>query len=74
MLWTDRVIIKNTLGTSLYLPVYVQEPVFLLNLKFPMLKFMRGYVEDVDREQIKLMNLLELDRKRTTTLEHVSKC
>ena len=34
---------------------------------------MSGYVEDVDKVQIKLMNLLEMDEKWIATLEHMAK-
>ena len=72
-LWTDRVRVKNALGTSPYFLIYEQEPVFSLNLKIPFLKFMSAYAEDADKIQIRLMNLLEMDEKRTTTLEYVAK-
>ena len=49
------------MGTSPYFLVYGQEPVFFLNLRIFFLKFMSGYVEDVDRVQIRLMKLLEMD-------------
>ena len=65
--------VKNSLGTSPYLLVYEQEPVFPLNLRILVLKFMSRYVEDVDRVQIRLMNLLEMDEKRTIVLEHMAK-
>ena len=72
-LWIDRVRVKNALGTSLYFLVYGQEPVFPLNLKILLLKFMSGYVEDVDRVQIRLMNILEMNEKWAATLEHMVK-
>jgi hypothetical protein len=50
-LWIDRVRVKNALGTSPYLLIYGQEPMFPMNLKIPVLKFMRGYVENEDRIQ-----------------------
>ena len=53
--------------------VYGQELVFPLNLRIPILKFMSGYVEDADKVRIKLMNLLEMDEKWTTALEHMDK-
>ena len=65
--------VKNSLGTSLYFLVYGQEPVFPLNLKILVLKFMSGYVEDADKVQIRLMNLLEVDEKKIATLEHMVK-
>lgn len=55
--------VKNTLGTSSYFLVYGQEPIFPLNLRIPILKFMSGYVEDAEKVQIRLMNLLETDDK-----------
>lgn len=61
--WTDRVRVKNALGTSTYLLIYGQELVFPLILKTPILKFMSGYTEDADKVQIILMNLLEMDEK-----------
>ena len=62
-LWIDRVRIKNSLGTSPYFLVYGKEPVFPLNLKIPILKFMSGYVENTDKVHIRLTNLLEMDEK-----------
>jgi hypothetical protein len=59
----DRVRVKNALETSLYFLVYGQEPMFPLNLKIIILKFMSGYVEDADKVQIILMNPLEMDEK-----------
>ena len=70
-LWIDRVRIKNSLGTFPYLLDYGKEHVFPMNLKIPIMKFTRGYVENEDRIQIQLMNLLELDEKCMATLEHV---
>ena len=61
--WTDQVRVKNSLGTSPYFLFYGQEPMFPLNLKIPILKFMSGYAEDPDKVQIRLMNLLEMDEK-----------
>ena len=72
-LWTDQVRIKNALGTSPYLLVYGQEPVFPLNLRILVLKFMSGYAEDTDKVHIRLMNLLEMDEKWTAALEHMAK-
>ena len=72
-LWIDRVTVKNALGTSPYLPVYRQEPIFPLNLMIPIFKFMSGYAEDVDRVQIRLMNLLEMDEKWIAALDHMAK-
>lgn len=72
-LWIDQVRFKNSLGTSPYLLIYGQELVFPLNLRIPILKFMSGYAEDVDRVQIRLMNLLEMDENQTTALEHMAK-
>ena len=72
-LWIDRVRVKNTLGTSPYLLVYGQEPIFPLNLRILVLKFMSGYAKDTDRVQIKLMNLLEMDEKCTAALEYMAK-
>ena len=72
-LWIDRVRVQNALGTSPYLLVYGQEPIFPLNLRIPILKFMSGYVEDADKVQISLMNLLKTDEKRTIALEHMAK-
>ena len=46
---------------------------FPLNLRIPILKFMSGYVEDADRVQIRLMNLLEMDEKWIAALEHMAK-
>lgn len=40
---------KNSLGLSPYLIIYGQEPIFPLNLKMPILKFMKGYADDTDR-------------------------
>ena len=51
-LWTDQVRVKNALGTSPYLFVYKKEPVFSLNLRVLVLKFMSGYDEDADRVKI----------------------
>ena len=34
---------------------------------------MSAYAEDADRVQIQLMNLLEMDEKRTAALEHMAK-
>ena len=48
-LWTDRFRIKNALGTSPYLLIYRQEPMFPLYLKILVLKFMKGYAEDMDQ-------------------------
>lgn len=48
-LWANRVRVNKSLGTSPYLLVYNQEPVFPLNLKILVLKFMRGYVKNVDK-------------------------
>ena len=62
-LWIDQVRVKNTLRTSPYLLVYGQEPIFLLNLRILVLKFMSGYTKDADKVQIRLMNLLEMDEK-----------
>ena len=45
---------------------------FPMNLKIPILKFMKGYVENEDKVQVKLMNLLELDEKCVVALEHIS--
>ena len=59
-LWIDQVRVKNALGTSPYFLVYRQELVFPLDLIIPVLKFMSGYVEDADKLQIRLMNLLEM--------------
>ena len=72
-LWIYQVRVKNALETSSYFLVYGQELVFPLNLKIPILKFMSRYAEDADRVQIKLMNLLEMDEKWTTALEHMGK-
>ena len=58
---------------SPYFLVYGQELVFPLNLGIPILKFMSGYVEDTDRVQIRLMNLLEMDEKWTISLEYMAK-
>ena len=44
-----------------------------LNLKIPVLKFMSAYAEDVDKIQVQLMNLLEMDEKRIAALEHMAK-
>ena len=57
----------------MYLLVYGQEPIFPLNLRIPILKFMSGHVEDTKKIQIRLMNLLEMDEKWTTALEHIAK-
>ena len=62
--------VKNALGTSPYLLVYRQEPVFPLNLRIPILKFMS---EDANKVQIRLMNLLEMDKKWISALEHMAK-
>ena len=70
-LWIDRVRVKNALGTSSYFLVYEQESVFPLSLKILVLKFMSGYVEDADKVQIRLMNLLEMDEKWIVVLEHM---
>ena len=59
----DWVRVKNTLWTSPYMLVYGQELVFPLNLKILVLIFMSGYAEYVDRVQIILMNLSEIDKK-----------
>ena len=72
-LWKDRARVKNALGTSPYFLVYKKEPVFALNLKIPVLKFMSAYADDVDKIQIRLMNLLEMDKKRIAALEHMAK-
>ena len=37
------------------------------------LKFMSGYAKDADKVQIRLMNLLDMDEKWTTALEHMDK-
>ena len=68
----DKFRIKNPLGTSPYLLVHGQEPLFPLHLWILVLKFMKRYAEDTDRVQIILVNLFELDEKRTT-LEHIEK-
>lgn len=70
-MWENRVRIKNSLGTSPYLLIYGHEPVFPINLKILLLKFMGAYYEDGDRVKVKLMNLLELDEKMSITLEHM---
>ena len=72
-LWTDHVRVKNALGTSPYFLVYGQELVFPLSLRIPILKFMSGYAEDADKVQIRLMNILEMDKKRKAALEHMVK-
>lgn len=72
-MWTDKVRVNNSLGTFPYLLVIGQELVFLLNLKILLLKFVRGYVEKVHRVQVRLMKILEMDKKRMMMLEHVSR-
>ena len=69
----DRVRVQNALGTSLYLLIYGQEPIFPLNLRIPILKFMSEYAEDAEKVQIRLMNLLEMDEKWIAALEHMAK-
>lgn len=69
----DQVRVKNSLGSSPYFLVYGQEPMFPLNLRILVLKFMSGYAEDAGKVQIKLMNLLEMDEKWIATLEHMAK-
>ena len=61
------------MGASPYLLIYQQELVFPLNLRIPILKFMKGYDEDIDRVYIVIMDLLELDEKRMKTLEYTEK-
>ena len=34
---------------------------------------MSGYTKDAEKVKIRLMNLLEMDEKRTATLEHMAK-
>ena len=65
--------VKNALGTSPYFLFYRQEPVFPLNLRIPILKFMSGYVEDAKKVQIRLTNLLEMDEKQITALDQMAK-
>ena len=65
--------VKNALRISSYFLVYGQEPLFPLNLRIFVFKFMSGYAEDVDKVQIRLMNLLEMDEKWIATLEHMAK-
>ena len=62
-LWTYRIKIKKILETSPYMLVYGQELVFLMNLKIHVLNFMRGYVENEDKVQIRLMNLSRIGGK-----------
>ena len=50
---------KKALGTSPYFLVYGQEPMFPLNLKIPILKFMSRYAEDADRVKILLNHTFE---------------
>ena len=69
---TKKFIIKNAIGTSTYLLVFGQEPIFPMNLNFFSLKFMKGYVENKDRMQVWLMNLLELDEKHMMALKHTT--
>ena len=71
-LWIDQVRVKNALGTSPYFLIYRKEPVFPLHLKVAILKVMSGYVEEVDKVQTRLMNLLEIDKKWTGALEHMA--
>lgn len=65
--------VKNSLGTSPYQLVYGLQPIFPMNLKIPILRFMDQYVEGEDWVQIHLMNLLNLEEKQTMALEHVAK-
>ena len=46
---------------------------FPLDLRILVLKFMSGYVEDVDKVQIRFMNPLEMDEKWIAALEHMAK-
>ena len=46
---------------------------FPLNLRIPILKFMSGYTKDVDKVQIRLINLLEMGEKWIATLKHMVK-
>ena len=62
-LWTDQVRVKNDLGTFAYFLVYKKEPVFPLNLRIPILKFMSGYAKDVDRVQVRLINIFKMHEK-----------
>ena len=61
--WIDPVRVKNALGTSPYLFIYRKGLVLPANLVIPILKLMSGYVEDVNRVHIRLMNLLDMDEK-----------
>ena len=59
----DQVRVKNALGISPYFLVYRKEPVFSLNVRILIFKFMTRYAKDANKVQIRLMNLLEMDEK-----------
>lgn len=69
-LWADRIRTKNSLGISPYFIVYGQDPVFPMQLRIPMLKFIQEYMEGTDVVQARLTQLMNLEEKRDVALEN----
>ena len=68
-LWTDRITIKQAIGTSPFQLVYGTDVVFPVQLSIPVMKFLQDSQEEPSDIQRRIYALIELQQKCETVEE-----
>ena len=70
-LWEDKVTIKMSIKTSPFQLVYGIDAIFLVQLSFPVIKFLQDVKEEPNEMKKRMFQIVKLQREREAIMEKV---